>query len=163
MGKKIEGLLPSMQDEVAFIAGEWSQQILSIEKIEEFLLSNESKIEIHSYLEKKADDFIRYKLTERISLLKMFITEGIIVQAKDVLVEELDKMIPELMKAFAPKVSEKINIKEAIEFKIKNYPLQNLEKQIYKIAYKKILAIKIFIASIGFLVGFLEISFFIIS
>ncbi len=154
----IQGILPSLQNEIAVKAGEWAEQNASTEKMEAYLLSEESLKEMHGYLEEKADDFIRNKLTERISLLKMFITEGIIIQAKEVLVEQLDKMIPELIKGFIPKVSEKINIKGAVESRIKNYPLQHLEMELKKQAVKKLTTIKLIAATAGLLLGIVEIS-----
>ena len=162
-GRTVHGLLPSMQEEISLKAGEWAEQMLSSEKIERFLLSEENKTELHIYLDEKADDFIRNKLTERISLLKMFITEGIIVQAKEVLVEQLDKMIPEIIKGFAPKISAKINIKEEVQIRIMNFPLQHIENQIFKIAKNRINRFKFFIAALGFILGLLEISLFYIS
>lgn len=158
LGLTIQGILPALQNKIAVKAGEWAEQNASTTKMESYLLSKESLKELHDYLEEKADDFIRNKLTERISLLKMFITEGIIIQAKEVLVEQLDKMIPELIKGFIPKVSEKINIKKAVEDKIKNYPLLHLEMEMKKQAEKKILGLKILFACFGFMLGIIEIS-----
>lgn len=157
-GKSVRGILPALQNELAAKAGEWAAQNVSNEKMENILLSKESLSEMHNYLEVKADDFIRNKLTERISLLKMFITEGIIIQAKEVLVEQLDKMIPELIKSFIPKVAEKINIGTEVENRIKNYPLQQLEFDFNKMAGKKIRKLKWSMALLGFLLGWVEVS-----
>ena len=148
----------ALQNEIAVKAGVWAEQNISIEKMEENLLSDKSLKEMHGDLEEKADDFIRNKLTERILLLKMFITEGIIIQAKEVLVEQLDKMIPELIKGFIPKVAEKINIKNAVEIRIKNYPLQHLEMEMKKQVGKKLITIKLIAAAAGLLLGIAEIS-----
>ncbi|GDX52471.1 hypothetical protein LBMAG27_15180 [Bacteroidota bacterium] len=158
LGLSVQGILPSLQNEIAAKAGEWAQQNISTDKMESFLLSEESLKEMHVYMEEKADDFIRNKLTERISLLKMFITEGIINQAKEVLVEQLDKMIPELIQGIIPKVSEKINIKSTVENRIKNYPLQHLEMEMKARAQKKLFSLKLLFAVLGFLLGFVEIS-----
>ncbi len=158
LGISLQGILPSIQNKIAESAGEWAQQNVSADKMQEVLLSEESLNEIHIYLEEKADDFIRNKLTERISLLKMFITEGIILQAKEVLVEQLDKMIPELIKSFVPKVAEKINIRSEIENRIKNYPLQHLEIKMKSHSGKKLLMLKWTIAILGFLLGCVEVS-----
>ncbi len=157
-GVTVQGILPSLQNKIAEKAGEWAQQNISNEKLESILLSDTSMKEMHIYLEEKADDFIRNKLTERISLLKMFITEGIIIQAKEVLVEQLNKMIPELIKGFIPKVTEKMNIKSEIENRISNYPLQHFEMEMNTIYGKRIFGIKLLAAIVGLLIGILEIT-----
>ncbi|MEI7801523.1 MAG: hypothetical protein WCI97_02640 [Bacteroidota bacterium] len=157
-GITIQGILPSLQKEIAVRVGEWAQKNISTEKMESILLSESSLKEMHIYLEEKADDFIRYKLTERISLLKMFITETIIIQAKEVLVEQLDKMIPELIRGFIPKVNERLNIKSEIENRIIDFPVQHFEMEMNKIYGRKIFGLKLLAATIGLLIGILEIT-----
>ena len=157
-GVTIHGILPSLQKEIAGRVGEWAQKNISTEKMESILLSETSLKEMHIYLEEKADDFIRNKLTERISLLKMFITETIIIQAKEVLVEQLDKMIPELIRGFIPKVNERLNIKSEIENRIIDFPVQHFEMEMNKIYGRKIFGLKLLAATIGLLIGILEIT-----
>ena len=161
VGVTIHGILPSVQTEIAKRIGEWAQQNISAEQLEEILLSEKSKNEFHELFEAKADDFIRNKLTERISLLKMFITEGIIIQAKEVLVEELDKMLPELVKNFAPKTISQLNIAEEIEKRISIFPLQHLEKEMYIHFRKKLFKFKMAAAIAGFLFGLFELGLII--
>lgn len=157
-GITIQGILPSLQKEIASRVGEWAEKNISTEKMESILLAESSLKEMHIYLEEKADDFIRNKLTERISLLKMFITETIIVQAKEVLVKQLDKMIPELIKGFIPKVNERLNIKSEIENRIIDFPVQHFEMEMNKIYGRKIFGLKLLAATIGLLIGILEIT-----
>ncbi|HAP01402.1 MAG TPA: hypothetical protein DCQ93_05690 [Bacteroidetes bacterium] len=161
-GMKVQGIIPSLQTEIADKAGEWVEENFSPQKLENFLLNQENRKEIHSILEAKADDFIRNKLTDRISLLKMFITETIIVQAKEVLVEQLDEMIPDLVKNFSPKISASMNIRREVQSRIASYPVQHIEQEVNKRFRKKILFIKCMAAFIGLLIGFLEISLLIV-
>ena len=160
-GVTVQGVLPSLQKEIAEMAGEWAEQNITSEKLEAILLSDLSQQEMHVYFEEKADDFIRNKLTEKISFLKMFITEGIIVQAKEVLVEQLDKMIPEIIKGFVPKVTNRLNVKNEIESKIGNYPIQHIETQFFNKHKKKIRSLKLLACFIGFLIGLVEIAFIV--
>jgi uncharacterized membrane protein YheB (UPF0754 family) len=160
-GITLHGILPSIQNEIAKQVGEWAQQNFSGELLEEILLSEKSRKEYHELFEAKADDFIRHKLTERISLLKMFITEGIIIQAKEVLIEELDRMLPEMVKNFAPKTISQMNLAAKIEKRISLFPLQHLEKEMQVHFQKKIFWLKMATALAGFLVGAFELGLII--
>ncbi len=160
-GLSIQGILPSLQNEIAQKAAVWVEQNISPEKMETFLLSEKNLNEMNKFLEIKADDFIRNKLTERIPLLNMFITEGIIVQAKTVLIEQLRDMIPELIKNIAPKVSENMQIGKMVQTKINNYPLQQLEMEMKRQAKAKLLFMKIIFCLAGFLLGLIEIALII--
>ena len=74
-----------------------AENVVNIPKMKESLLSSERLEQIHSMLEKKVDDFLRNKLKEKIPVFSMFITEGMISKMKEVLMNELESLVPSVI------------------------------------------------------------------
>ncbi len=156
---KVQGLIPSLQRSLAEdVAAYISAELVNFKAMEEKLLSPESLKEIHDYLDKKAEEFLRIKLLEKLPMLSMFITDSLVNTAKESLVGELDKMIPEIIKMYSGKIQQQFDVKTKVREFISTYPVQELEKNFYKIAGNKIYKLKIFIALLGFVLGMIEVA-----
>ena len=108
-------------------------------------------------LEVKVDDFLRHKLKEKIPVLAMFITEGLILKMKEILVAELEQMVPALIEQIAAGVEEQFNVKKMIAEKVSAVSIKDFENLFYQYAGKSILSLKIFVAALGLLLGGVEI------
>ena len=78
-----------------------SEHLVNIPKMKESLLKGESLQQIHAVLESKVDDFLRNKLKEKIPVFSMFITEGMITKMKEVLMDELESLVPSVIDQIA--------------------------------------------------------------
>lgn len=156
---RVQGLLPSLQQSIAEEAAEYiSNELVNFKVLEEKLLSPDSLKNIHDYLDKKAEEFLRIKLPEKLPMLSMFITDSLVNAAKESLVGELDKMIPEIIKMYSGKIQEQFDVKTKVKEFILTYPVTELEKKIYSKAGKKILKLKILVAFVGFTLGVAELG-----
>jgi uncharacterized membrane protein YheB (UPF0754 family) len=160
---KVQGLIPSLQQSLAEELGQYvAEYFVNFKELENKLLSTENLSEIHNYLDKKAEDFLRNKLTEKLPILSMFITDSLISTAKESLVGELDKIIPEIISMYSGKIQEQLNIKQKVAGFIRNYPIRDLENKFHSATSKKILTLKIAVSVIGVLIGIFEVGVLII-
>lgn len=156
---KIQGLIPSLQQTLADdIAGYVSEELVNFNELEQRLLSPDNLKNIHDYLDKKAEEFLRVKLAEKLPVISMFVTDSLVDAAKESLVGELDKMIPEIIKMYSEKIQSQFDIKTKVKNFITGYPVQEPERLFYMNAGKKILKLKILVALSGFILGLLEIG-----
>ena len=101
----VQGLIPSLQQSLAEELGKYvAENLVNFKELENKLLSPENLAQIHTYLDEKAENFLRHKLTEKLPILSMFITDSLISTAKESLVSELDKMIPEIITMYSGKI-----------------------------------------------------------
>ena len=157
----VQGFIPKNLSAWGMQLGNYvSENLVNIPKMKESLLKGESLQQIHSVLENKVDDFLRNKLKEKIPVFSMFITEGMISKMKEVLMDELESLVPSVIDQIAAGVEKQFNIQKMIDEKLKTIPMQQIEKLFYREAGKGILTLKIFIAILGFSLGWIEILFF---
>lgn len=156
---KVQGWIPSLQQALAEdIAGYISKEFVNFNELEQQLLSPDNLKNIHVYLDKKAEEFLRVKLAEKLPVISMFITDSLVNVAKESLVGELDKMIPEIIKMYSGKIQSRFDVKEKVKNFIAGYPVPELEKVFYMKAGKKIQKLKLLIALSGFILGLLEMG-----
>lgn len=134
-----------------------SENFVNIPKMKESLLQGESLKQIHHVLDMKVDDFLRNKLKEKIPVFSMFITEGMISKMKEVLMDELESLVPSMIDQIAAGVDKQFNIQKMIDEKLNNVSMEEIEKLFYQQAGKGILSLKIFSALAGFILGWLEL------
>jgi uncharacterized membrane protein YheB (UPF0754 family) len=154
---ELQGLIPKK-------LAEWGEQIgayvgehfLNIGKLKADLLQPEKLQQVNTLLEGKVDDFLRNKLKEKIPIFGMFVTDGLIRQMKEVLMNELEKMIPDMIGFFADDLEKKYDVRKMISEKLRSLTIEDIEKQFYKQAGKGILQLKLACAFLGFALGWLE-------
>jgi uncharacterized membrane protein YheB (UPF0754 family) len=76
---------------------------------------------------------------------------------KEILVAELEQMVPALIEQIAGGVEEQFNVKKMITEKVNEISMKDFESLFYQYAGKNILALKISVAALGLLLGGIEI------
>jgi uncharacterized membrane protein YheB (UPF0754 family) len=154
---EMQGFIPKNYLTWGNQAGEYiAENIVNISGMRASLLQSENLSRIHELLEQKVDDFLRTKLKEKIPVFSMFITEGMITKMKEVLVDELQLMVPALIDQIASGVESRFDIRKMITAQLNQISLEELDKQFYRHAGKSIMALKISIAMMGLLLGVIE-------
>ncbi len=154
----MQGFIPKNIDAWALAAGEYAAaHILNIAAMKESLLKEEKLKHIHALLDEKVDDFLRNKLKEKIPVFSMFITEGMISKMKEVLVGELQLMVPSLIEQIASGVEEQYNIKRMISDKVNAVSIPEMQNLFLRYAGKSITTLKMVVAVIGFALGIAEV------
>lgn len=155
---EIQGFIPKNLSSWGAQLGVYiSENVVNIPKMKDSLLKSEKLQQIQGMLEVKVDDFLRNKLKEKIPVLSMFITEGLISKMKEILVEELSSLVPSVIEQLASGMEEQFNISKMIDERINGVSTFEVEGLFYKHAGKAITTLKIVVGALGFGLGCIEI------
>jgi uncharacterized membrane protein YheB (UPF0754 family) len=155
---EMQGFIPKNISEWGVQTGNYvAEHVVNISKMKASLLQGDKLEQIHIMLEEKVDDFLRNKLKEKIPIFSMFITEGLITKMKEVLVSELEQMVPALIEQIAGGVEEQFNIQKMIGEKLNAISINEIEKLFYQHAGRSITMLKISAAMLGILSGMFEV------
>ncbi len=154
----MQGFIPGNLASWAALTGEYvATNIVNIGSMKQSLLQGEKIVQINRLLDSKVDDFLRNKLKEKIPVFSMFITEGMISRMKEVLVAELEMMIPSLIDQIASGVEQEYNVQKIISEKAVSVSIAEIEKLFFRYAGRSITALKVVVAVTGFMLGLLEV------
>lgn len=155
---ELQGFIPKNLSQWGKQLGKYAaENLVNIPQMKESLLKGERLEQINNMLEKKVDDFLRNKLKEKIPVFSMFITEGMISKMKEVLMAELEKMVPAAIDQIAAGVEQEFNVEQLIGEKVNTIRAEQIETVFYKEAGKGIILLKLIVAILGFAIGWLEI------
>ncbi len=155
---ELQGLIPKKLPEWGKHAGSYvSKNFLNINKLKESLLAPEKLSRISLMLESKVDDFLRNKLKEKIPVFSMFVTDGLVDRMREILMKELEAMIPELINTIADDLEKSYDIEKLINEKLESYAPSYIEEIFKRQAGNSITQLKIFCAFLGFVLGLLEV------
>lgn len=154
----VQGFIPKNLEEWGKQLGQYAaEHLVNIGEMKSSLLHGERLQQINLMLEKKVDDFLRNKLKEKIPVISMFITESMVSKMKEVLMEELEKLVPAAIEKIAEGVEQEFNVEKLIAEKVHSVSPDQIEMMFRREAGKGILWLKIFSASLGFAIGWLEL------
>jgi uncharacterized membrane protein YheB (UPF0754 family) len=155
---ELQGFIPKNLSQWRTQLGKYAAaNLVNIPRMKESLLKGERLEQINRMLEQKVDDFLLNKLKEKIPVFSMFITEGMISKMKEVLMAELEKMVPAAIDQIAAGVEQEFNVERAIGEKVNAVSSEQIETIFYKEAGKGIILLKLVVAILGFAIGWLEI------
>lgn len=155
---ELQGMIPKKLPELGQQLGSYtSRNFINFGKLKEDLLAPGKLAQVHTLLEGKVDDFLRNKLKDKIPIFGMFVTDGLISQMKDILMKELEHMIPDLITFFANDLEKKYDVQKLITEKLSQNSAKEMEEAFYRQAGKGIFQLKVFCATIGFGLGWLEV------
>ncbi len=103
------------------------------------------------------DDFLRNKLKDKIPVFSMFVTDGLVDRMREILMKELEAMIPELINTIADDLEKSYDIEKLINEKLESYAPSYIEEIFKRQAGNSITQLKIFCAFLGFVLGLLEV------
>lgn len=155
---EIQGFIPknfkNWMDETALYV---SNHFFSIEHLKENFLKKEELQAINNMLEEKVDDFLRNRLKEKIPILNMFITDGLIAKMKESLMEELNHMIPSTIDKLASEAGKKFDLRKMVSDKMSTVTGRDIEKLFYSHSGRSLMQLKLFAALLGFVLGCIEV------
>jgi uncharacterized membrane protein YheB (UPF0754 family) len=109
-------------------------------------------------IESHVDDFLRNKLKEQMPMISMFIGDKTIDTLKNVFMQELESLFPQVMKQFAANLKNDPKVEEMITSKLAAIPPQKLETMLSA----PLRAIGLLGAITGFVVGCLQLVFILL-
>lgn len=142
---KIQGMIPKRKDEIGEnIAETVEKELISISDItKKFQETNFDENMLDGLLDKIIGEKLKNSILEKNPLLKMFINDSIIDKVKEyfknAILENKEEIINEIVKI----AEEKINFKEIMLEKIKDFSLEEIEKIILTVSKKELKHIEI--------------------
>lgn len=158
LGINFQGIFPKRQRQFAEKLGKLvSTELLSFGDIEEKITSPGNLSKIMPVLEAHIDEFLRVKLAEKIPMIGMFVGEQTIGMMKEVLLDELNQIIPVMMKSYMGSLQSELDLEQIVVEKVSSFSTDKLEQILNQIMSKEFVFIEIVGAVLGFAIGLLQV------
>lgn len=161
---KIQGLIPKRRDEISEnIADVVERELISVDDIENKLKEVEfDDGMIEKVMDKLVEEKLKKSILEKNPLLKMIINDSMIDKIKkyfkNMILENKDEILTEMIKIG----KEKIDFKEIILEKMKNFSLEEIEKIILSISKNELKHIEIIGGVLGGLIAVFQFLFMVL-
>ena len=161
---KIQGLIPKRRDEISEnIADVVEKELISVDDIENKLKEVEfDDGMIEKVLDKLVEEKLKKSILEKNQLLKMIINDSMVDKIKkyfkNMILENKDEILSEMIKIG----KEKIDFKEIILEKMKNFSLEEIEKIILSISKNELKHIEIIGGVLGGLIAVFQFLFMVL-
>jgi uncharacterized membrane protein YheB (UPF0754 family) len=158
LGITIQGIFPKGQKKFAQKLGSLvASELLHFDDIAKRIADPAHLDEVRPYISDHIDHFLEHKLTEKLPVLSMFISAATLAPIKEGLMEEIDIMLPELMKQYADNLKSKIDIEQMVSRKVASFSSDKLEEILVAIMNREFRFVEIIGAVLGFLIGVIQI------
>ena len=161
---KIQGLIPKRRDEISEnIADVVEKELISVDDIENKLKEVEfDDGMIEKVIDKLVEEKLKKSILEKNPLLKMIINDSMVDKIKkyfkNMILENKDEILSEMIKIG----KEKIDFKEIILEKMKNFSLEEIEKIILSISKNELKHIEIIGGVLGGLIAVFQFLFMVL-
>ena len=108
-------------------------------------------------VEEQIDHFLRIKLGEQMPMISMFIGDKTIQQLKNIFMEELTTLFPNLINQYAKNLQSDLQLEQIISQKIMAIDLLETEKKIHQQFKKELSLFKLAGAFTGLIIGILQL------
>jgi uncharacterized membrane protein YheB (UPF0754 family) len=158
IGITFHGIFPKRQKQFAEKLGRLiSSEFLSFTDIEQKISDPQNLKKVMPLIEAHIDDFLRSKLKSQIPVLSMFIGEKTITSLKEVFMQEIETIFPQVMKQFAGNLKNELDLEEIVIKKVAGFSTDKLEEILYQIMSKEFRFVEIIGAVIGFIIGVVQV------
>ena len=157
-GITFSGIISGKREAIAKGLGKYvSEELFSFQVIEE-KLTNPANIEkIMPLVEEQIDHFLRIKLGEQMPMISMFIGDKTIQQLKNIFMEELTTLFPNLISQYAKNLQSDLQLEQIISQKIMAIDLLEAEKKMNQQLKKELSLFKLAGAFTGLIIGILQL------
>ena len=157
-GITFSGIISGKREAIAKGLGKYvSEELFSFQVIEE-KLTNPANIEkIMPLAEEQIDHFLRIKLGEQMPMISMFIGDKTIQQLKNIFMEELTTLFPNLISQYAKNLQSDLQLEQIISQKIMAIDLLEAEKKMNQQLKKELSLFKLAGAFTGLIIGILQL------
>lgn len=157
-GITIQGIFPKRQEQFALKLGKLvSDELLSFRDIETRITNPRNLDEVLPVIEGHIDEFLRVKLSKSMPVVSMFIGDKTVNQLKGIFMEELQIILPEVMKSYMDKLRSELDLELIVVEKVKAFSSDKLESILFQIMAREFRFIEIIGGVLGFLIGLLQI------
>lgn len=158
LGFTLQGIFPKRQRQFAEKLGKLvSTELLSFEDIEKKITQKENVDKILPQIEGHIDHFLRTKLSTTFPMLSMFIGDKTITQMKGAFMDELEIILPAVLKNYMGNLQKDLDLEKIVTEKVKGFSSDKLEDILNDIMKKEFKFVEIIGGVLGFIIGLLQV------
>ena len=115
LGVTFHGIFPKRQQQFAEKLGKLvSAEFLSFEDIEQKISNPENLKKVMPMIETHVDDFLRNRLKNEMPVISMFIGDKTIDNLKKLFMQEIEILLPQVMKQYAANLKSELDLKKIL-------------------------------------------------
>ncbi len=145
--------LQKRRPELAAKLGAWVSAELNAGDIASKLKDPNQLKAVHPLIEHHLDSFLKVKLQEKLPVISMFVSESMLEQVKEGMIEEIELLLPEVISKYADSLSEKMDFGKIVTNKLSAYPAEKLNSLVDAAIGKELNKIKMAGAIGGLVIG----------
>lgn len=158
LGITFQGIFPKRQQQFAAHLGKLvSNELLSFKDIEEKIIDPNNLSQVMPLVEEHIDQFLKTKLSETMPMLSMFISNKTIDQLKQVFMQELEFLFPQLLKNYMGSLQQQLDLEKIVTAKVSNFSSDKLEEILNNIMSKEFKFVEIIGGVLGFVIGIIQV------
>lgn len=131
-GFKIQGIFFRQQQAIARKVGEIAAGMVASPGIQQRMGDPKNVEKLKPFIESHVDDFLRIKLKEQIPMISMFIGDKTIHMLKNVFMQELETLFPQVMAKFAENLATEKDVAEFVSDQITRVAPLTIEHAFYQ-------------------------------
>jgi uncharacterized membrane protein YheB (UPF0754 family) len=158
LGITIQGIFPKNQSQFAQKLGKLvSGEFLSFADIEKKISEPGNIQKMMPLIEAHIDTFLKERLSEQLPMISMFIGEKTLTRLKTTFLEEIERLLPPVMKSYAGQLKTDLDLEAIITQKVAQFSSDRLEELLYQIMAKEFRFVEWVGAVIGLLIGLIQV------
>jgi uncharacterized membrane protein YheB (UPF0754 family) len=158
LGITFHGIFPKRQKVFAEKLGKLvSNELLSFSDIQEKITNPENLQKVFPIVEKHVDHFLNVKLKEQMPMIGMLIGEKTVQQMKEILMNELEELVPEMMSNYMGKLQSDLDLEKIVVEKVSQFSSDKLESILNQIMASEFRFVEIIGGVLGFIIGVVQV------
>lgn len=155
----IQGIFPKRQQQFAQKLGATvANELLHFDEIAARINDPKNLQSVTPFIEQHIDHFLQLKLKEKLPVISMFVSDGMIQKLKEGLMEEITLLLPQLISQYTQNLKDHINIEKMVSDKVAAFSSDKLESILVAIMNKEFRFVEIIGGVLGFLIGLMQIA-----
>jgi uncharacterized membrane protein YheB (UPF0754 family) len=154
----LQGIFPKRQKQFAEKLGKLvADELLSFEDISTKLSDPEKIRRMIPGIADQIDHFLRTKLPASMPVLTMFISDSTIEKIKPVFMEEMEELLPGLIRQYVDSHREELDLEKIVTDKVSGFSSDKLEDILNSIMKKEFRFVEIIGGVLGFIIGLIQV------
>ncbi len=153
----IQGIFPKRQKALAQNLGEViEKELISHEDIQKIIHDPSFEEKFKTLVDEYIQDFLENKLSSVNPMISMFLNNEMMSKIKDILSEEVRKLVPHIIQKTSEELEEKLDFSQIVREKIEVFSMDKLEQVLFSIMKREFKFIELVGAVLGLFIGIFQ-------
>ena len=135
-----------------------AKELIHFDEIAIMLRDPEQLRSLTPTIEKHLDTYLQVRLKEKLPVISMFVSDGMMQKIKEGMLEEINLLLPEIINQYTDSLSKKIDIERIVTEKVAAYSSDKLEEILLAVMKKEFWFLEVVAAVLGFLIGLIQMG-----